>query len=77
VKYGLQIYTFSKLLTNENPYRKEELGKRFSPFTFQYPFTPLESSSIYAGDGGNRKDQLLIEGSFKAPPLLTGFTNNF
>ena len=37
-------------------------------------FTPLESPSIYAGDGGNRKHQLLIEDGVKAPPLLTGFT---
>ena len=37
-------------------------------------FTPLESPSIYAGDGGNRKHQLLIEGGVKALPFLTGFT---
>jgi len=37
-------------------------------------FTPLESPSIYAGDGENRKHQLLIEGGVKALPFLTGFT---
>jgi len=37
-------------------------------------FTPLESPSIYAGDGRNRKHQLLIEGGVKVPPPLTGFT---
>ena len=37
-------------------------------------FTPLESPSIYAGDGGNRKHQLLIEGGVKTLPFLTGFT---
>jgi hypothetical protein len=37
-------------------------------------FTPLESTSIYAGDGRNRKHQLLIEGGVKVPPPLTGFT---
>ena len=36
-------------------------------------FTPLESPSIYAGDGGNRKHQLLIEGEVKALPFQTGF----
>jgi hypothetical protein len=36
-------------------------------------FTPLESPSIYAGDGGNRKHQLLIEGGVKALPFQTGF----
>jgi hypothetical protein len=38
-------------------------------------FTPLESHSIYAGDGINRKHQLLIEGGVKAPSFLTGFTS--
>ena len=37
-------------------------------------FTPLENPSIYAGDGGNRKHQLIIEGGVKALPFLTGFT---
>jgi len=37
-------------------------------------FTPLESPSIYAGDGGNRKHQLLIEGGVKPLPFLTGLT---
>ena len=37
-------------------------------------FTPLESPTIYVGDGGNRKHQLLIEGMVKAMPFLTGFT---
>ena len=37
-------------------------------------FTPLESPSIYAGDGRNRKHQFLIEGGVKALPFLTGFT---
>jgi hypothetical protein len=37
-------------------------------------FTPLESPSIYAGDSGNRKHQLFIEGGVKALPFLTGFT---
>ena len=40
-------------------------------------FTPLESPSIYAGDGGNRKHQLLIEGGVKPLPLLPGFTQSF
>jgi hypothetical protein len=31
-------------------------------------FTPLESPSIYAGDGRNRKHQLSIEGGVKALP---------
>jgi L-lactate dehydrogenase complex protein LldG len=39
-----------------------------------FSFTPLESPSIYAGDAGNRKHQLLIEDSLKALPSLTGFT---
>ena len=39
-----------------------------------FMFTPLESPSIYAGGGGNRKRQLLIEGGVKALPFLTGFT---
>jgi D-alanyl-D-alanine carboxypeptidase (penicillin-binding protein 5/6) len=37
-------------------------------------FTPLESSSIYAGDGRNRKHQLLIKGGVKALLFLMGFT---
>jgi hypothetical protein len=39
-------------------------------------FTPLESPSIYAGagEGGNRKHQLLIEGGVKLLAFLTGFT---
>jgi len=37
-------------------------------------FTPLESPGIYAGDGINRKCQLLIEDGVKALPFLTGFT---
>jgi hypothetical protein len=37
-------------------------------------FTPLESPSIYAADGRNRKHQLLIEGGVKALPFLKGFT---
>jgi hypothetical protein len=37
-------------------------------------FTLLESPSIGAGDGGNRKHQLLIEGGVQALPFLTGFT---
>ncbi|MDP2968686.1 MAG: D-alanyl-D-alanine carboxypeptidase family protein [Deltaproteobacteria bacterium] len=36
-------------------------------------FTPLESPSIYAGDGRNRKHQLLIKGGVKALAFLTGF----
>jgi hypothetical protein len=36
-------------------------------------FTLLESPGIYAGDGGNRKYQLLVEGGVKAPPFPTGF----
>ncbi len=41
-------------------------------------FTPLESPSIYAGDGentckSNKEHQLLIEGGVKALPFLTGF----
>jgi hypothetical protein len=39
-------------------------------------FTPLESPSIYAGDGRNRKHQLLIEGRVKALLFLTGFTEH-
>jgi len=38
----------------------------------EYRFTPLESPSIFAGDGGNRKHQLLIEGRVKALSFLTG-----
>ena len=30
-------------------------------------FAPLENSSIYAGDGRNRKNQLIIDGGDKAP----------
>jgi hypothetical protein len=37
-------------------------------------FTPLESHSTYAGDGGNGKYQLVIEGGVKALLFLTGFT---
>jgi len=37
-------------------------------------FTPLESPSIHAGDGGNRKHQLLIEDGIKVLPFLTGLT---
>ena len=37
-------------------------------------FTPLESPSIYAGDGRNRKHQLLIKGGVKALLFLMGFT---
>jgi hypothetical protein len=40
----------------------------------RFLFTPLESLSIYAGDGSNRKHQFLIEGGVKALPFLTGFT---
>ncbi|MCJ7705083.1 MAG: D-alanyl-D-alanine carboxypeptidase [Desulfobacterales bacterium] len=36
-------------------------------------FTPLESPSIYAGDGRNRKHQLLMKGGVKALAFLTGF----
>jgi hypothetical protein len=72
------------LLTSSNDFiligEKRE-GKRFmvSPFVLMgrrgnVSFTPLESSSIYAGAGGNRKYQLLIEGGVKALPFLTGFT---
>ncbi len=35
-------------------------------------FTPLESPIIYAGDGGNRKHQLIMEGGVQALPFLTG-----
>ena len=37
-------------------------------------FTPLESPSIYARDGGNRKHQLLFEDRVKTLPFQTGFT---
>jgi hypothetical protein len=37
-------------------------------------FTPVESPSIYAAEGGNRNHQLLIEGGVKALSFLTGFT---
>jgi hypothetical protein len=37
-------------------------------------FTPLESPSIYAGGGRNRKHQIFNEGGVKALPFLTGFT---
>jgi len=37
-------------------------------------FTPLESPSIYAGDGGRRNYQPLIKGGVKALPFLTGCT---
>ena len=52
--------------------------RMFSTFHFISPdicsrFTPLESPSIYAGDGRNRKHQLLIEGGVKPLPFLTGF----
>jgi L-lactate utilization protein LutB len=40
-----------------------------------FSFTPLESPSIYAGDAGNRKPQLLIEEGVKTLPILTGFTS--
>jgi hypothetical protein len=33
-----------------------------------------ESSSIYSGDGRNRKHQALIEGEVKTLPFLKGFT---
>ena len=36
-------------------------------------FTPLESPSIYARDGRNRKHQLLMKGGVKALAFLTGF----
>jgi hypothetical protein len=36
-------------------------------------FAPLESPSIYAGDGRNRKHPLVTEGGVKAMPFLTGF----
>jgi len=39
-------------------------------------FTPLESPSIYTGDSGNRKHQLLIEGEVKALLFLTGLTDD-
>ena len=42
-----------------------------------FSFTPLESPSIYAGDGGNRKHQLLIEGRVKTLPFLMGFTSGY
>jgi len=38
-------------------------------------FTPLKSHSPYAGDGGNGKYQLVIEGGVKALLFLTGMTN--
>jgi hypothetical protein len=47
--------------------------KSYLKFRGQELFTPLESPNIYAGDGGNRKHQLLIEGGVKALPFLTGF----
>ena len=37
-------------------------------------FTPLESPSIYAGDGRNGKHQILIKGGVKALLFLMGFT---
>jgi hypothetical protein len=37
-------------------------------------FTPLESPTIYVGDGRNRENQLIIEGGVKTSPFLTGFT---
>jgi hypothetical protein len=37
-------------------------------------FTPLESPSIYAEDGRNRKHQIFNEGEVKALLFLTGFT---
>jgi hypothetical protein len=46
---------------------------RFSDFNY-LEFTPLESPGIYAGDGKNRKHQLLIEGGVKALPFQTGYT---
>jgi len=50
----------------------------FSPFTSTNTFfTPLESPIIYAGDGGDRKHQLLIEGWVKALPFLTGFIRSW
>jgi hypothetical protein len=55
--------------------RKEAFRKEIFPLSFQCPFTPLESPSIYAGDGEKRKQKLLIEGRFKTLPFLTGFTN--
>jgi hypothetical protein len=46
-------------------------------FQGQAPFTPLESPSIYVGDGENRKHQFLIEGKVKALPFQTGFTASY
>jgi len=40
-------------------------------------FTPLESPSIYAKDGTNRKPRFLIEGGVEALPFLTGLTLSF
>jgi len=37
-------------------------------------FTPLESPSIYAREGGNRKHQFLFEDRIKTLPFQTGFT---
>jgi hypothetical protein len=36
--------------------------------TIRHRFTPLESPSIYAGDGKTRIHRLLIEGGVKALP---------
>jgi hypothetical protein len=49
---------------------------RFNGSSFQL-FTPLESPSIYARDGGNRKHQLLIERGQSPALSLTGFTSFF
>jgi hypothetical protein len=58
----------------------EVLMKQFQEIVF----TPLENPSIYAGDGRNRKHQLLIpacrqagRGGGKTLPFLTGFTAAF
>jgi hypothetical protein len=39
-------------------------------------FTPLESPTIYAGDGRKRKHQFLIEGGGQNPPLSNGVNIN-
>jgi hypothetical protein len=68
---------FSAVLLKSNIPKSHLIGKGISSkeaTPYDLRFTPLESPSIYAGDGGNRKHQLLIEGGVKALPFLTGFT---
>ena len=56
--------------------KAKEAVLRFNGSSFQ-SFTPLESPSIYAREGGNRKHQLLIERDQSPALSLTGSTSFF